>query len=261
MQDGVARRCEAAGVAGACLHDEAVLEGPGEVGRVLRSEEVCGAVRLVGAQVAAEADEGGDDGGEEGAGAVEEVGVELVDPGSGVAAAQESVDGGVAVTGGDHVLGEVPLPVAEFDADRPVVLDQDPFGAGPVGDRSAQALVALLDGAGEAERTALREARVAVVGGRHVEEVRQHREALGVLEEDVAERLAQQRVLEPVGEHVHRGGGGPPEQPERGEHRAQGLGPFPYGPQRGRGQERVQLDVDEAPQVPGEGPDERGVGG
>lgn len=100
-----------------------------------------------------------------------------------------------------------------------------------------------------------------MVGGGHVEEVRQQREASRVLEEDVAERLAQQRVLEPVGEDVHRGGGGPPEEPEGGEHRAQGPGPLAYGPQGGRGQERVQLDVDEAAQVPGEGPDVGGVGG
>lgn len=86
MQDGVARRGEPAGVAGTGLDDEAVLKGTGQVVRVVGAQEMGGAVRLTGLQVAAQADEGGDHGGEEGAGAVQEVGVQLVDAGAGVPA-------------------------------------------------------------------------------------------------------------------------------------------------------------------------------
>lgn len=99
-------------------------------------------------------------------------------------------------------------------------------------------------------------------GGRyHVEQVREEREALRVLEEDVAERPAEKRVLEPVGECVHRCRRRAPEQAERGQDGAQQRRPLAYGPQGGGGQERVQLDVDEPAQIPAERADQPGVGG
>ncbi|MFC7472022.1 hypothetical protein ACFQVA_37725 [Actinomadura keratinilytica] len=95
-------------------------------------------MRVLLGQVALDADEGGDHGGEEGAGALQQFVVELVDARAGVLPVQQAADGGVAVAGGDDVFGVVAAAAAEFDADRPVVLDQDLLGAGAVADRAAE---------------------------------------------------------------------------------------------------------------------------
>ena len=111
--------------------------------------------------------------------------------------AQHVEDRAAPVGGRDDEIGSVDLVVVQPHAGGPPVLGQDLLHLGFIMDHAAQIQVALFQGAGEGQRSAHREAGVAVV---HVgQQHHAHHHGRFLPGEHLGHRLAQEWVLEFIG--------------------------------------------------------------
>ena len=208
-------------MAAAELDVDARVADAGQLGRRGLVQQV-GRAGVSSGKGAGEAEEEGEVAGEDHAGFVDGPGVQAPVGVVEIAAAQELHGRGVAVAGRhDDVRAEF-LSVAEPDADGAVVLDEHGLDLRVVRDLAAQAPVAAFDRLGQAQRTALGDARGEVGVRGELEVEGEHREGGVLLVQDEVERLAQERVLEPCREVGHQDGDGAPDgvevREERGEH-------------------------------------------
>ncbi len=188
---------------GAELHVHRGAADPGQLGRLPLAQQVGGARVALGEGLAQPQEERHVPG-RQLARLVDQRGVEPPVGVVEVLALEQLHHGGVAVGGRHHDVGAELPAVAEPHTHRAVPLDQDLLDLGVVGDLAAETEVALLDRPGQRQRTALRHPG-GVVGVRGELEVeRQHREGRVLLVEDEVERLAQQRVAEPLREVRHQ---------------------------------------------------------